>query len=133
MSDTSPSPQAKAEQSRVRLAFDGKQAIVKLQGNPSSRDLLSQLPLKLTLEDHAGTEKIAYLPKKLSTEGAPPGLDPSVGDITYYAPWGNLAIFYEDFGYAKGLVPLGKVESGLKELASLRGDVTVVIEKIEKK
>lgn len=24
--------------------------------------------------------------------------------ITYYAPWGNLAIFYRDFGYSAGLV-----------------------------
>ncbi|MEH7502625.1 cyclophilin-like fold protein [Neobacillus drentensis] len=23
--------------------------------------------------------------------------DPSVGDFTYYSPWGNLAIFYRDF------------------------------------
>lgn len=133
VSDKSATPQAKAEKVRVRLTFDGKKAVVQLRDNPSSRDFLSQLPLKLTLEDHAGTEKIAYLPKKLSTEGAPSGFDPSVGDVTYYAPWGNLAIFYKDFGYAKGLVSLGVVESGLKELAQLHGDVTVVIEKIDKK
>jgi hypothetical protein len=32
-----------------------------------------------------------------------------VGDITYYAPWGNLAIFYRDFGYSPGLVRLGHI------------------------
>ena len=132
MSDPSPSPQAEAEQFRVQLTFDGTKAVLKLHDNPSSRSFLAQLPLKLKLEDHAATEKITYLPKKLATEGAPSGFDPSVGDVTYYAPWGNLAIFYKDFGDAKGLVSLGVVESGLKELASIRGDVTVVIEKIEK-
>lgn len=55
----------------------------------------------------------------------------TVGAVTYYAPWGNLAIFYKDFGYAKGLVSLGVVERGLKELATLSGSSTVVIDRIE--
>jgi hypothetical protein len=38
----------------------------------------------------------------------PAGSEASVGDITYYAPWENLAIFYNDFGYASRLVILGK-------------------------
>ena len=29
------------------------------------------------------TEKVTCLPRKLSTEGAPAGIDPSLGDITY--------------------------------------------------
>jgi hypothetical protein len=53
-----------------------------------------------TLDDYAATEKIAYLPKKLSTAGAPAGADPTVDDIAYHGPWENLAIFYKDFGYA---------------------------------
>jgi hypothetical protein len=67
----------------------------------------------------------------LSTEGAPAGFDPSVGDLTYYAPWGNLAIFYKEGNYASGLVPMGRVESGLEKLAALEGDVTITIQKIE--
>ncbi|ELZ92649.1 cyclophilin-like fold protein [Haloferax sulfurifontis] len=42
--------------------------------------------------------------------GSDDGVDPEVGDITYYAPWGNLAIFYREFGYASGLVKLGHIE-----------------------
>ena len=69
-------------------------------------DFISLLPLQLTLEDYAGTEKGGQLPKKLSTEGSPAGSDPSIGDITYYAPWGNLAIFYKDFSFAHCLIIL---------------------------
>jgi hypothetical protein len=43
-------------------------------------------PLTLTLEDYASIEKISDLPERLSTEDAPAGIDPAVGDITYYAP-----------------------------------------------
>jgi len=84
----------------------------------------------LTLKDYAETEKISDLPKKLSTESAPSGSDPSVGDITYYAPWGNLAIFYRDFGYSSGLVILGKIDSGIKAL-NVPGSVKVTIELIK--
>jgi hypothetical protein len=56
------------------------------------------LPLTLMLTDHASTEKIADLPRKLSTKGAPPGIAASVGDISYYAPWGNLALFHRRRG-----------------------------------
>ena len=63
-----------------------------LTDSPTARDFASLLPLTVTLKDYAGTEKISDLPKRLSTEGAPKGFDPSVGDIAYYAPWGNLAI-----------------------------------------
>jgi hypothetical protein len=65
---------------------------------------------------YAGTEKISYLPQRLSTEDAPAGSNSSVGDITYYAPWGNLAMFYRDFGYASGLVILGKMDSDVEAL-----------------
>ncbi len=114
---------------RIRLTVGGKKVVVKMHDNATSRDLVAQLPLTMKLSDYASTEKVATLPKKLSTKGAPAGFDPSVGDVTYYAPWGNLAIFYKDFGYAKGLVSLGVIESGLADLAALDGDVTVTIKR----
>lgn len=89
---------------------------------------MSLLPLTLTLNDYNKTEKVSDLPKRLSTQGEPEGFDPDVGDITYYAPWGNLAIFYRDFGYASGLVKLGSIESGI-ELLQHKGAIEVTIEK----
>jgi hypothetical protein len=87
------------------------------------------LPISLTLDDHAGTEKISYLARKLSTEGAPAGSDPSTGDISYYAPWGNLAIFYKDFRYSSALITLGKIASGLEAL-NVAGPLNVTIKLI---
>jgi hypothetical protein len=82
---------------KIRLTINGKQLNGTLVDSETARDFASLLPLTVTLEDHAGTEKIVYLPRKLSTKGAPSGSDPSAGDIAYYAPWGNLALFYKDF------------------------------------
>ncbi|MCM3791540.1 cyclophilin-like fold protein [Domibacillus indicus] len=118
------------EDVKVKLTFNNEAVIVNMYDNPASRDFLSQLPLTITLEDYAQTEKISYLSKKLTTEKAPSGSEPSAGDFTYYAPWGNLAIFYKDFGYSTGLIKLGKIESGIEKLESIQGNFTVQIEEI---
>ncbi|HXK47738.1 MAG TPA: cyclophilin-like fold protein [Deltaproteobacteria bacterium] len=94
----------------------------------ASRDFVSMLPLTLHMKDYSGTEKISNLPRRMSTKDAPDGYDPSVGDITYYSPWGNLAIFYRDFGYAKGLIKLGSIDGGIEKLAGLHGDFEAVFE-----
>lgn len=77
---------------------------------PAERDFLAQLPLSLTLEDYAGTEKIATLPRPLSRADAPDVTVPRAGDVTFYAPWGNLAIFYCDGQRSFGLIRLGQLE-----------------------
>ena len=116
---------------KIRLTINGKAISATLTTNGTAKDFLSLLPMTLTLDDYAATEKIAYLPRKLSTAGAPPGSDPSVGDIAYYAPWGNLAIFYRDAAYARGLIPLGRIDSGIEAL-SVSGPLKVTIEPVEK-
>ncbi len=115
----------------IRLDIEGTTITGTLIDNATARDFVSLLPLTLTLKDYAETEKISDLPRKLSTEGAPPGSDPSVGDITYYAPWGNLAVFYRDFGYSKGLIKLGTLDSSIDTLRR-PGPLKVSIELLEK-
>jgi hypothetical protein len=114
---------------KIRLTFDGKVIEATLFDNATASDFLSLLPMTMTLEDYNSTEKIGYPPRKLSTAGAPAGVDPSVGDIAYYAPWGNLAIFYKDFGYSKGLIGLGRVDSGTEAL-NVPGSLKVTIERV---
>lgn len=124
-----PSPSAKTMQ--IRLTINDQTTTATLDDNATARDFLSLLPLTLTLEDYAATEKIAYPPRKLSTQGAPAGIDPDVGDITYYAPWGNLALFYKDFGYSAGLIRLGRFDADV-EAISARGKLKVTIEAVGK-
>jgi hypothetical protein len=50
-----------------------------------------------------------------------------VGYITYYAPWGNLAVFDEDFDHSPGLVKLGRIDSGIEALAASSGEATVTV------
>ena len=104
----------KMDSIRVKITIGQKVATAILYDNPTSKDLVSLFPLTLEMEDYNRTEKINQLPKKLSSKDAPSGFDPSVGDITYYEPWDNIALFYKDFGYSNGLISLGKITSGLE-------------------
>ncbi len=115
---------------KIRIIVDGAELGATLEDNAASRDFAALLPLDLTLSDYHGTEKIADLPSRLSTEGLPEGVDPDVGDITYFAPWGNLALFYRDFGYARGLVRLGRIEAGVERLVG-DGALKARIERVE--
>ena len=110
---------------QIRMKTGAKTLTARLEDSKAARDFAALLPIELTLKDYASTEKIADLPRQLSTEGAPAGVDPEVGDIAYYAPWGNLAIYYRDFGYSRGLVRLGRIEADPETIKSLDGPVTI--------
>jgi hypothetical protein len=118
----------KAPSMRIHLTIGDTVLPATLDDTPASRDFAALLPLTVTLSDYAGTEKISDLPRKLSTADAPAGTDAAAGDITYYAPWGNLAIFYKGSGYASGLVKLGSIASGVEALANQQGSFTATID-----
>lgn len=112
----------------IQISRDGVvMARATLDNHDSARQFAALLPLNLVLKDYAATEKIADLPARLSTKGAPEGYQPSAGDISYYAPWGNLAIFYKDFAFSSGLVRLGRLDSGLDTLRQA-GTLSVRVE-----
>ena len=112
---------------RIRLTVGENAYEATLEDNSATRDLLARLPLTITFEDYNATEKIAYLPTELDTSDAPAGCDPDVGTLAYYAPWGNLSLFYKDFRQSNGLVPLGQLESGIEQLGAMVEDFSVTI------
>ena len=104
---------------RISIDLGGTTLAATLEDNPSARDFAALLPLTLSFEDYASTEKIAYLPRRLRTEGSGPFAATAIGDLNYYAPWGNLAIFYRPYRYSSGLVRLGRLDG---DLAALKQD-----------
>ena len=116
---------------RIKMTVDGQEISIVLQDTPTANALYEALPMELNFSDYNGTEKIAYPPDTLPTEGEPDGCDPDVGDLCLYAPWGNLCIFYQDFRYSQSLIKLGHVESGMDVLAGMSGDFTVTLERMD--
>ena len=131
--DFSAGPDAEAMQEetamRMTMTVDGQEVSITLLDNPTARSLWDQFPLTLAFEDYNGTEKIAYPPEELSQEGAPDSYDPSAGDVTVYGPWGNIAIFYQDFRDSAGLIPIGHIDAGLEILSGQAGDFTATLDR----
>ena len=121
---------AQEEMVKVRMIFDNQEVIIEMFDNPASKDFLSLLPFTGTFEDYAGAEKISYLPRKLSSPGSGPARQ-AQGDFTYYAPWGNLAVFYQGFGTDGSLYILGRIISGKEKLAAMSQGFTATIEILE--
>ena len=115
---------------QIHFSLPDRAFTVTLSGGTAASDFASRLPLTLSMRDFHGIEKIADLPERLSTAGEAEGMDPDVGDLTYYAPWGNIAFFYRDFGYADGLVPLGRLDGDAAVLASIQDGSAVVVTRL---
>jgi hypothetical protein len=115
----------------VTISIGGAELAGRLDDTATARDLATQLPLTVVMSDHDGAEKTGPLPRALTTSGAPEGHDPSAGDIGYYAPGGDLVLYYDDAApYFDGIVRVGRFSG---DLDALRGasEVSVRVERSE--
>lgn len=99
-----------------------------MEDNVATRDFISRLPLEVTLNDYSNTEKIFYPSPALNINEAPRGCTPQPGDITIYAPWGNVAIFYKSFRSDNSLIKIGHIDGSGIDALNVAGDVTVRFE-----
>ncbi|UOO83028.1 hypothetical protein LVJ83_06095 [Uruburuella testudinis] len=109
-------PLSEAKEMKVKITLDNHVRYATLADNPAAQSLFAHLPLSLPLKDYAATEKVAYPNFKLNTSRAPARHRGRPGDITYYAPWGNLALFYQSGPEAAGLIYLGRFDSDYQPL-----------------
>lgn len=123
-------PPKEIAMTRIHLIVGNETLTATLDDTAAGRDFAKLLPLELSLSDYHATEKIADLPRALDTRDAPASYTPQAGDITYYAPWGNLAIFYKPFGDSRGLVRLGAFDGPIDALLK-EGAIAVRIEVAE--
>ena len=80
--------------------------------------------LTIEVEDYSTNEKIFYPPEELDTGDAPEAAG-GAGVLAYYEPWGDVVLFYDDFGTASGLYELGTVTSGSENITKLSGSVRI--------
>ena len=51
------------------------------------------------------------------------------GDITIYAPWGNVAIFCKNWSYSNDLIKIGRIDGDGIEVLNVGGDIRVKFER----
>jgi hypothetical protein len=97
--------------------------------NATARDFVSVLPLSVSMKDLFGREKYGDLPRALAEVG-PRKSRYDVGDIAYWSPDHQFAIYYHQDGESipsPGIIPIAKIDSGT-EVFNVRGQVRVTIE-----
>jgi hypothetical protein len=110
----------------ITVMANGDITVFELNVSPAAKDLYSQLPLSVTVENFASNEKIFYPPEKLSTTDTPIADGGQAGTLAYYAPWGNVVMFYGGFSPAQGLFELGHVKSGREHIQKMTGTIKII-------
>ena len=121
-------PASAAADSEFRVVMGDTVLTGHLFDNATARDLAAQLPLTLTFRDLNDAEKTAPLPHKLAVDGMPPGDDPRVGDLGYWAPDGDLVMYYGDVGYWTGIMRIGTIDGDLQAVARRTGELVATVE-----
>ncbi|MDI9892400.1 cyclophilin-like fold protein [Microbacterium sp. IEGM 1404] len=67
------------------------------EDTPTTRSFLAMLPMTLEFSDFGGKEKVATPTGEWDFTDAA-GVNPQVGDLFSYMPWGNLGFFYNTEG-----------------------------------
>ncbi len=109
---------------QISIQVNGNTTVFELNNSQSAKELYEQLPLTIDVENYSNNEKIFYPPKKLNTTGTPLAYAQS-GTLAYYAPWGNVVMFYDDFGSASGLYELGNVISVGEHIKNMSGRIQI--------
>jgi hypothetical protein len=133
---TSPVEQSNGEKSTMKIRFTvgDAEATATLRDNETARDFASLLPLTVDMRDLFGREKPGPLPRDLA-EGGEHQFTYEVGDVAYWPPAHDIALFYADDGQrtipSPGIVVVGTIDSGLNEIATAGDDFQVTIEPLD--
>lgn len=114
------------EDTKMQISIQANEntIVFELNDSPAAKALYAQLPLTIEVEDYSNDEKIFYPPKKLDTANTPMA-DAELGTLAYYAPWGDVVMFYDSFGSASGLYELGHVVSGSEHISNMSGTIEI--------
>lgn len=108
----------------ITVSSGSRTIVYRLNDSQAAKDLYNQLPLTLDVENYSNNEKIFYPPRELKTSDTPKS-DGRKGSLAYYAPWGDVVMFYDSASSASGLYELGTVVSGQDDISELSGRITI--------
>lgn len=103
---------------------NGNTVLIQLNDSSAAKSLYEQLPLTISVENYSSNEKIFYPPEKLDTADAPMA-EGGAGVLAYFAPWGDVVMYYGDFDKYPGLYELGNTTSGVENIEGLTGELQI--------
>ena len=114
----------KNQEMQIKVVSGEYEIIYKLNGSQAAKELYTQLPLTIEVEDFSTNEKVFYPPQKLSVTDTPMASG-GKGKLAYFEPWGDVVMFYDSFSENSSLFELGEVVSGQDDIEKLSGIITI--------
>jgi hypothetical protein len=114
---------------KINITIGGKLLTATLVDNETARDFVSLLPLSVSINDLFGREKYGNLPKAL-LENGPRSNRYEVGEIAYWSPDHQVAVYYRQDGKSipsPGVIIIAKIDAGA-EAFNVLGSVKVNID-----
>lgn len=99
------------------------EVVFALNDSSAAKALYAQLPLRVEVENYSTNEKIFY-PEPLDVSDTP-AAGVEVGTLAYYAPWGDVVMFYDTYRANPSLYELGRAVSGAEQLRELSGTLDI--------
>ena len=79
----------------------------------------------LDLANFRNAQWMFYPPEKLNVTAREAYHDGKKGKLSYYAPWGDVVMFYKSFGSAPRLYELGRAVQGVEHMKDLSGTIRI--------
>ncbi len=112
----------------IRITSGDSSATFQLYDTEAAKELYGQLPLTLELENFRDAQWMFYPPEKLSVTDREAYHDGKKGELSYYAPWGDVFMLYEDFYAGDEMHRLGVCLDGIDNIAEMYGSVQLTAE-----
>ncbi|WP_321448970.1 cyclophilin-like fold protein [uncultured Cohaesibacter sp.] len=110
---------------KVEITSGTNRAIFQLYDTHAAKDFYAQLPLQLPLSNFRNAQWMFYPPQKLRVTDREAYHDGLKGELSYYAPWGDVFMLYEDFYAGDEMHRLGIGLSGIDQIKPMNGTITV--------
>ena len=110
----------------ISISSEDAYIIYELNDSTAARQLYDQLPLLVEVDDFSTNEKIFYPSQELDTSDSP-AAEGGAGTLAYYAPWGDVVMFYDDYSANSSLFELGQAVSGGEQIGEMSGTIVIDI------
>lgn len=116
------------EGTQIKMTAQDREVIITLNDSEAAADLVTMLPLELTLIERDNFAKGMTLPRHLSFTGAATR-EYEIGDFGYWNDGPDLAIFYDNIyeHTVVPIIPMGKAETGAETMRDTSGKVRLEV------
>lgn len=97
------------EMSKITITINNKNFTATLENNETTKELVKELPLEITMSELNGNEKYYYMSSSLPTDSKRVGKI-KTGDIMLYGS-DCLVIFYDSFSTPYSYTRIGKIDN----------------------